>query len=128
MRKTVCVDLDGTLADYRGWKGLDHIGEPRPGAVAFSHHLIQMARVVIFTTRCTVAMDDRPEGVRPEQLAGLVKDWLDYHGFAYDEIYSGQGKPVAAAYVDDRGVHIPSNPEAADYVKVLNTVWELLQA
>jgi hypothetical protein len=22
------VDLDGTLAHYDGWKGIDHIGEP----------------------------------------------------------------------------------------------------
>ena len=24
------VDLDGTLAHYKGWKGRDHIGEPIP--------------------------------------------------------------------------------------------------
>ena len=24
------VDLDGTLARYDGWRGIDHIGEPMP--------------------------------------------------------------------------------------------------
>ena len=26
----VGVDLDGTLAQYDGWKGVDHIGDPVP--------------------------------------------------------------------------------------------------
>jgi hypothetical protein len=28
------VDLDGTLAKYDGWKGVQHIGEPIPAMVA----------------------------------------------------------------------------------------------
>lgn len=27
------VDLDGTLAHYEGWKGVEHIGEPIPAMV-----------------------------------------------------------------------------------------------
>ena len=27
---TIAVDLDGTLARYDGWKGIDHIGDPIP--------------------------------------------------------------------------------------------------
>lgn len=27
------VDLDGTLAEYHGWKGAEHIGQPRLDAL-----------------------------------------------------------------------------------------------
>jgi hypothetical protein len=33
--KTVAVDLDATLATYEGWRGIQHIGDPRPGAANF---------------------------------------------------------------------------------------------
>ena len=33
-----------------------------------------------------------------------IRTWLDQHGFVYREIAVDVGKPVAAAYVDDRGV------------------------
>ena len=28
------VDLDGTLAEYHGWQGIEHIGEPIPKMMA----------------------------------------------------------------------------------------------
>ena len=39
MKNTVCVDLDGTLAKYDGWKGLEHIGEPIDGSVEFTQQV-----------------------------------------------------------------------------------------
>lgn len=112
MKKAVCVDLDGVLARYDGWKGIDHIGDPLPGAVEFTHRLAKFARIVVFTTRCKAYRADEPgpEG-QPEPcrddsevLADRVRQWLDWHGFAFDEVYTGQGKPIAVAYVDDRAV------------------------
>jgi len=104
MKKSVAVDLDGVLAQYDGWKGVEHIGDPIPGAVQFTKQLQEIARVVIFTTRTNAdpKISERNESV--EMLTQRVKLWLDAHGFAYDEIYVGQGKPLAAAYVDDRAV------------------------
>jgi phosphoglycolate phosphatase-like HAD superfamily hydrolase len=122
MRKTVLVDLDGVLADYTsGWRGIDHIGDPIPGAVEFTRHLAEFARVVIYTTRCKAYLETAPgpDGVPepdrndPERLAGIVKVWLDRHGFTYDEVYTGQGKPFAAAIIDDRAVVCrPQSPYA----------------
>ena len=102
--KTVCVDLDGVLAKYDYWQGVESIGEPIRGAVQFTRELAKFCRVVIFTTRTKTDMDDRPEGATPEYLASVVKRWLDKHGFEYSEIYVGQGKPIASAYIDDRSV------------------------
>lgn len=101
MKKTICVDLDGVVAQYDGWKGVDHIGEPIPGAVEFTVALAHFADVVIFTTRCN------PEVNKPEAahlLVNRVRDWLDKHSITYHHIYSGVGKPIASAYVDDRSV------------------------
>lgn len=49
---TVAVDLDGTLARYDGWKGIDHIGDPIPLMVSrVRKWLNDGVRVVIFTAR-----------------------------------------------------------------------------
>ena len=104
-RKDVCVDLDGVLAYYDTWKGLDHIGDPIPGAKEFLETIAEHANVVIFTTRGNGTIN-RPEGVEdvPQELAKKIKTWLDKHGMTYHTIYTGQGKPLADAYVDDRAV------------------------
>lgn len=103
MKKTVCVDLDGVLADYsQGWQGLDHIGDPLPGAVEFTKRLSEMADVVIFTVRCNLHMHG---GKSISALVAPVRAWLDKYGFSYSSIYAGQGKPHAKAYVDDKAVY-----------------------
>lgn len=112
MKKNVLVDLDGVLALYAGWPGIDHIGDPLPGAVQFTRDLGAFARVVVFTTRCKAypagvpGPSGAPEPCRddPESLAARVGAWLDKHGFHYDEVYTGQGKPFGVAIVDDRAV------------------------
>lgn len=112
MRKTVAVDLDGTLAQYDGWKGVDHIGDPIPGAVDFTKRLAEFADVLIYTCRCS------QEVCRGEALHFLqrrVEDWLNKHGFAYHHVYTGQGKPVAAAYIDDRAIYCNPQVHSASF-------------
>lgn len=101
----ICVDLDGVLAQYDGWKGIDHIGEPIPGAVEFSNMLAKMAEVVVFTSRCTVETAEAVNSdLSPSTMRIKVVEWLERHKFAFDDVYIGQGKPRAAAFIDDRGV------------------------
>lgn len=92
------VDLDGTLAEYEGWKGPDNIGEPIP-AMAFRVRkwLADGREVRIFTARAGV----------PEQIAP-VKAWLLKH--------FGQELPVTATkdfamieLWDDRCVQVEPN-------------------
>lgn len=46
------VDLDGTLAHYEGWVGVDHIGEPIPAMVErVKGWLAEGIKVKIFTAR-----------------------------------------------------------------------------
>lgn len=46
------VDLDGTLAHYDGWKGVEHVGAPIPAMLARVKQWISEGREVrIFTAR-----------------------------------------------------------------------------
>jgi hypothetical protein len=36
---TVALDFDGVLAEYDGWRGVDHMGKPLPGAREFVQRL-----------------------------------------------------------------------------------------
>ena len=46
------VDLDGTLAHYDGWKGVEHIGKPIPAMVKLVKDLLKAGEEVrIFTAR-----------------------------------------------------------------------------
>ena len=107
-RRRVCVDLDGVLAKYDKWKGVDHFGAPVPGALEFMQKLAKFSEITIFTSRCA---QDVLEGSRitPGQLRIKVIEWLEKHGFPYTDVYIGQGKPRAAAFIDDRAVHC--NPQ-----------------
>lgn len=119
-RRTVLVDLDGVLAAYDRWRGVEHIGAPIPGAVEFTRQLAEFSCVVIYTTRCKEYPPGTPkleDGHEPDRsclgrLVDLVRDWLDLHGFTYHDLYVGQGKPPASAIVDDRAV--PCRPQGAD--------------
>jgi hypothetical protein len=88
-RPLVCVDLNGVLDDYTGWKHADHWDAPRAGARAFLEQLRARGYdIVVFTTR-------HPAGVRR---------WLREH--ALDDLVAAvtQRKPPAHVFVDDRAV------------------------
>lgn len=101
-RLTVCVDLDGVLAEYSGWLGPDHFGLPRPGAMFFLIDLGKLGyRVVVFSTR------------DPEK----VRNWLWSHHMDTLVALVTQKKEPAVAYIDDRGICFRGNFE--------QTLWEL---
>ena len=86
--KRICIDFDGVLNDYTGWKGEDDLGALATGAAAFLRQIHGPYEVVIFTTR-------------PEQK---VWGWLEEHNpdQAVDIVTST--KPPAFAYIDDRAI------------------------
>lgn len=123
---SVAVDLDGVLAEYHGWQGIDHIGDPLPGAAEFTRRLQQMARVVIFTTRVNPDPAIQEGNESGEMLIQRVRLWLNAHQIPYDEIYAGPGKPLAAAYVDDRAVVCCRQRNAEAYEFALGDVERLI--
>jgi len=88
-RPIVCVDLNGVLDQYSGWRGPQHWDAPREGAAAFLRELRERGyRVVIHTTRWA---DDAVAWLRQHGLLALV-----------DEV-TGE-KRAAHVFVDDRAV------------------------
>lgn len=102
----VCLDLDGVLAEYHGWEGADHIGQPLPGALKFAKSVAKLADIVIFTGRCSEEPGDRDviQSTSPGQMRIKVIAWLEKHGFPFADVYIGQGKPRVHAFIDDRAV------------------------
>lgn len=87
--RIVCVDFNGVLDDYTGWKGADHFDEPRRGARAFLEGLRARGyEIVIFTTR-----------YEPDVWA-----WVRAHGFEALIAAVTDRKPAAHVFVDDRAV------------------------
>ena len=105
-KKTIAIDLDGTLASYSGWKGLEHIGDPLPGAQELIGRLIDEGfDVVLYTTRTNPDVN----GGTAEELAKLVQAWLDRNGFDSRFRIALGGKPIAMMYIDDRAFEVPTN-------------------
>lgn len=114
----IAVDLDGTLAHYDTWKGVEHIGEPIPNmvervkkALAVGHH------VSIFTARVA---DDH--ALRDDEVARLyIEEWCLKH--------IGVRLPVTAVksgyfteFWDDRAVRIERNFGVPD-VELEDTIY-----
>jgi hypothetical protein len=125
-RRRVCVDLDGVLAKYDKWKGIDHFGSPISGALEFMKELAKFAEITIFTSRCA---QDVLEGstITPGQLRVKVIEWLEKHDFPYTDVYIGQGKPRAAAFIDDRAVHCNPQLDKDAFEEALKTTRTLVR-
>lgn len=102
------VDLDGTLAEYGGWKGQDHIGKPVPLMVARVRHWLEEGREVrIFTARIWNEPEDHP-------ATNVIQHWCLEH--------LGQMLPVTCVkdygmieLWDDRAIQVRINTgERAD--------------
>jgi hypothetical protein len=71
-RGWIGVDLDGTLATYDGWRGIEHIGEPVPAMLARVEQWLSEGRDVrIFTARVSTGDE---QGCRP-----AIEAWCERH-------------------------------------------------
>ena len=114
-KKSICVDVDGVLAQYNTWKGVRHIGTPIPGAKEFLEALSEEFEVVIYTTRMNPELnwkevmdcDYTPtlENECIERLKNILKGWLSSNCLKYDSIWTGRGKPICVAFIDDRAIN-----------------------
>lgn len=110
MGKTVCVDFDGVLNTYTGWKGDDELFEPRPLASEFLRSLKSLGYLVVIHST-------RP----PSKLM----DWFKKHGM--EDLIGGisNTKPPAICYVDDRAVLFTGDfGDALRRVENFKAFWE----
>ncbi len=111
MPKTVAIDFDGVLAQYDGWKGEEHLGEPMAGAREFCQRVLDAGyRIAIHTTR------------KPLQ----VEEWWKEHHFpATKEVMIPlTTKPTAVVYIDDRAYRFTGNWQAAWEAITQPAYWE----
>lgn len=77
-RGWIGVDLDGTLAEYDGWKGADHIGAPVDRMVRRVRSWLEEGRDVrIFTARAYVGEADDPGP--SEHVKEVIRAWCVEH-------------------------------------------------
>lgn len=95
------VDLDGTLAEYGGWKGPDHIGAPIPRMVErVKAWLAEGKAVKIFTAR--VWGDDR------DGVAEIIQAWCKQHIGQELEVTCAKDYGMIELW-DDRAVQVEPN-------------------
>ena len=100
------VDLDGTLAEYGGWQGADHIGKPIPKMVErVKAWLTKGVEVRIFTARVAVPA---PGIVR------VIEDWCVEHIGVALAVTATKDYGMVELW-DDRCVQVvPNTGERAD--------------
>jgi len=109
-RPIVCVDLDGVLNDFDGWRGADYFHPPRAGAVEFLERLNALGYdVVVFTVR----------------WAPHVEVWLRDCGLAHLVARVTDKKPAAHVYLDDRAVCFRGDFDSAiEQIRQFQAHWE----
>jgi hypothetical protein len=108
--RIVCVDFNGVLDAYEGWRGERHFDEPREGAREFLEELVRREfAVVVFTTRYPVD----------------VWAWLRTYDLAEFVVEVTDRKPPAHVFVDDRAVCFRGDYSATlDAVDRFTAHWE----
>ena len=109
-------DLDGTLAEYHGWKGLDHIGAPVQSICAIARRLHAEGKIVkVVTARVAPRLID---GEMQEQFVGqdgvkipareFIQKWCAaYLGFTPEITY--EKDHLMICLFDDRTVQVEHN-------------------
>lgn len=114
----VGIDLDGTLAEYNGWKGIEHIGRPIMPIVYLIQSLVANGiKVRIFTARCQ-------EG--PKAIEYITKWCYDYVGLALP--VTDKKDFGLIAIIDDRATGVEMNTgrlltELPDLKAMANKHW-----
>ena len=99
----IAFDLDGTLAEYHGWQGIDHIGKPVPAMVKIlDQHLRAGDECCIFTSR--VSGDAEESNMARHHIA----KWLRKYYLPPLDITCIKSKKIRVFY-DDRAISVIAN-------------------
>src|SRR5947209_7116789 len=105
-------DLDGTLAEYNGWKGADHIGAPVPAMVALlKQYLLDDHEVRIFTARVWplgLVNADQNRWLEASRAHEVIEKWCAGHIGAILPITCTKDYGMILLY-DDRCKQVEAN-------------------
>lgn len=115
----IACDLDGTLAFYDKWRGIEHIGAPIEGtlkrvkaALAAGHN------VVIFTARVAPSFSHKDDSA---EATVHIQNWcLEHVGIALEVTAIKHG--YFDEFWDDRAVGVAKN-EGVARVPLLSMLW-----
>lgn len=98
----ICIDLDGTLCELKqpGQSYADVA--PLPGAAERLRELRANGHEVVLQTARHMKSCNGDVGKVLARVGATTLEWLERHGFEYDEIHFG--KPNADLYIDDRAL------------------------
>lgn len=128
-RGWIGVDLDGTLAHYDGWKGVEHIGKPvEPMLRRVKTWLAQGKDVRIFTARVYIPTVEEVGGQEAWEKAAAERALAMMVIFNWCEEHIGQILPVTCIkdfgmieLWDDRAIQVvPNMGEPLDPITAMN--------
>ena len=92
MNKTLAIDFDGVIHDYKHPIDGKKLGAPLDGSVVALDELYDAGyKIIIHTVKA-----------RNEQGKQMVEDWLDHYSIEHHEVTAI--KPNANYYIDDHAV------------------------
>ena len=103
-KPTILVDLDGTLAKYKGWNGHTHIGEPIPIMARRIRRWLREGKLVkIFTARMA---EKNPE--KRQEIVDAVQAWTEKHFDRRLGVTNEKDSSVVRIW-DDRAMSVARN-------------------
>ncbi len=103
----ICVDLDGTLCEFKAVTGDYSTVRPLPFAAETIRSWRADGHYVIINTARHMKTTSGNVGLVVARQAKTLFDWLDRHGIEYDELTFG--KPHADLYIDDNAMRFDGN-------------------
>lgn len=105
----ICIDLDGTICEYKSVTGDYATVRPLPYAAKAIRDWRAQGHYVILNTARHMKTTNGNVGMVLARQAKTLFAWLDRHEIEYDEI--NFGKPHADLYIDDNAVRFDGNWE-----------------
>lgn len=108
-KRTICIDFDGVIAEYHGWKGANFFGNPKKGIRDFlAQATVSNFKVVVFT-------------LRPEDK---IWKWFKVNKLPLPSLVTNVKVP-AFVYIDDRGLKFNGDFSSLfEEVKNYKAYWE----
>jgi len=115
MKKTIAFDFDGVIHKYsKGWQDGKIYDEPVEGALeAIVELLIKGYKVSVFTTRENTAEVRNWIIDKLHECKAVVSKV--FHQFPREDFEVTNKKPIAIAYIDDRGIRFTNWKDILNY-------------
>lgn len=116
--RSYAFDFDGVIAQYEGFKGKDHLGEPNMPVVEAIRKIKSLGhKIIIYSTR---GNDQLQKYCEKHNIP------VDYYNHNPEVTGENPHKPIAYAYVDDRAIcyRQQSSDELVEQILNFKAYWQ----